>query len=324
MTDACTDFTSLTPDVLIDAVEEAIGKPLAGFSHPLNSYINRVYELQQMDGTRIIAKFYRPGRWTKEAIQDEHEFIAACAEEDIPVVPPQRLLNGTTLDEVGGIHFAVYEKRRGREFEACCEEDWRRLGRIVARMHVVGEQSQSKHRLVMHPEHSTRADLEQLLGGGFVTAKHRRAFEEVTSEIMEAICPPFENMDLIRIHGDCHCGNILERPPEGLMLIDFDDMVTGPPVQDLWMLLPGHARETRHEMNLILEGYEMFREFDDFSLKLIEPLRVMRLLYFQAWCSRQVGDPRFLHSFPDWGTDAFWGKEVADLRRQLAVIREYL
>ena len=153
----CGDFAELTPDVLLDAVEAATGRRLAGFAQPHTSYINRVYELQASSGERLIAKFYRPGRWTRAAVLDEHAFTLELAAEEVPVVPPQVLPDGTTLGEVNGILFAVFEKRRGREFEPTCPEDWRRLGRIMGRMHTVGLRAEAPSRVVMHPAHSTLA-----------------------------------------------------------------------------------------------------------------------------------------------------------------------
>ena len=200
----------------------------------------------------------------------------------------------------------------------------RRLGRVVARLHVVGSREGSSSRVYLHPSDSTAEDIDQLREGEFVTDKYRHEFAEVTEEILAQIVPLFDDCEAIRIHGDCHRGNLLERPGEGILVIDFDDMAEGPPVQDLWMLLPDHLDKARREVNLILEGYEDFREFDDRSLRLIEPLRVMRILYFLAWCSRQCDDPNFHRNFPDWGSDAFWYREIADLRKQQRVIAEHL
>jgi len=320
----CRNFEDLTPDRVVDAVENALGVPMAGFTHPLASYINRVYEMQQADGTRIVAKFYRPGRWERNALEDEHRFVLDCAREEIPVVPPLQLVDGGTLGEVDGIFFVVYPKRRGREWEAIADEDWRRLGNVIGRVHMVGARQEARDRVVLDPARSTAGDIRQLLDGGFVSDKYRQAFSDIAAEILDVITPLFEGVERIRLHGDCHGGNILDRPGEGLIVIDFDDMATGPPVQDLWMLLPDHADQCRREINLILEGYELFCEFDDMTLRLIEPLRVMRLLYFAAWVSRQTSDPNFRRNFPTWGDDAFWNKEVGDLRQQLTVIREHL
>lgn len=319
------EFRELTPDVVIGSVEEAMDIPFTALAHPLNSYINRVYELQSGDGTRYISKFYRPGRWSREALEEEHRFVAQCRDDEIPVVAPLTLADGSTLgDTDSGISFAVFPKRRGRELEPLCDEDWRRLGRAVGRMHVAGAVESAKHRPVLHPDRSTRLHVRQLLDSDVISAQHQREFESVCTEILDMICPAFEDVELQRVHGDCHSGNLLERPGEGILIIDFDDMALGPPVQDLWMLLPDYAEKARREINLILQGYEDFTEFDDRGLRLIEPLRVMRILYFMAWVSIQREDPMFHQRFPGWGTDAFWRKQIGDLQQQAEVIRTHL
>lgn len=317
------DFATLGPDRLIEAVEDALGQPMTGLLHALNSYINRVYEMQARDGTRFIAKFYRPGRWEQDALRDEHEFVRACVEAEIPVIPPLELATGSTIGHVDGVSFALYPKRWGRDFEALDEEGWQRLGRILGRLHAVGSHTDATHRIRLHPDHSTAHDLNELLSGGHVTARHRPSFERVAREILDAIRPLFKDVALIRVHGDCHRANILERPGEGLILIDFDDMAMGPAVQDLWMLLPEHAAASQLELDWILEGYRTFCEFDARTLRLIEPLRAMRILYFIRWCSMQISDPVFNRNFPNWGTDAFWGQQTNELYEQLTVIRDH-
>ncbi len=316
------DFERLTPDLILETIESSLGKKMSGLTSPLPSYINRVYELQTMDGTRIIAKFYRPGRWDIEALRDEHRFMMDCATAEIPVVLPLTLANGETIDEMDGFCFSLFPKKLGREFEVTCDEDWRRLGRLIGRIHLVGSTKAADDRIVLHPSKSTVADIEQLVDGGFVGRTHLDEFTEITDNIVRIAEMGFKDTELIRIHGDCHYGNILHRPEEGLMIIDFDDMMTGPPVQDLWLLLHDYADRSQNEINLILEGYEQFREFDDRSLKLIEPLRAMRMLHYLAWCSKQVNDFQFKKNFPEWGSDAFWLREISDLRIQLQNILE--
>jgi Ser/Thr protein kinase RdoA (MazF antagonist) len=191
----------------------------------------------------------------------------------------------------------------------------------MGRIHLAGSRKKAEHRLTLSPEESTRHDIDHLLNGGYIGSARESAFEDMCNQIMDEIAGLFDDTTCQRIHGDCHPGNLLDRPDEGILVIDFDDMVNGPPVQDLWMLLPDHAPNARRELNLILEGYEQFMEFDDYSLRLIEPLRVMRILYFLAWCSRQVDDYRFQSHFPDWGSDAFWQREINDLQEQLDIIR---
>ncbi len=318
------DFEHLVPDIMLDAVEDALGVRMSGLATPLPSYINRVYETQTMDGTRLIAKFYRPGRWSREAIEEEHAFTLDCVADEIPVVPPMRLPSGKTLHEADGICFAIFEKRMGRQFEIHTRTDWLRVGRLLGRLHVVGSRQDATHRTNLHPEESTAGHVDYLLDNGLVTPACRTEFEAVADAILDEIYEPFDDPEFIRIHGDCHGGNILTRPGEGLMMIDFDDMMVGPPVHDFWLLLPGPVKECRAELGLLLRGYEQFREFDDSTLRLVEPLRAMRMIYYLAWCAHQVDDHRFQHNNPQWGSDAFWQREVADLTTQLQAIRDTL
>ena len=314
------DFTGLTPDIIVSVIEDATGMELLGFTHPLNSYINRVYELQTSAADRIIAKFYRPGRWSKSAILDEHSFVFECENEEIPVVAPLVLKSGTSLGEANGIFFAVYPRRHGRIWEQNCDEDWMRLGMVVARAHLVGAEKDAENRVCLHPGETTIQNVEQLIDGEHVHPSFRKSFEEISARLMDSIFPLFDGCEYIRIHGDCHSKNILHRPGEGLLLIDFDDMVMGPPVQDLWMLLPGNVSESQNELGLILKGYREFRDFDKKSIVLIEPLRAMRMLYFLDWISRQKNDSSFNHNFPNWTNASFWSEEVRELHIQLEKI----
>jgi Ser/Thr protein kinase RdoA (MazF antagonist) len=317
------DFEHLTPEVLLDMVEDATGIPMTGLTIPLPSYINRVYEIQSKAGERLIAKFYRPGRWSSEALEDEHSFLADCADAEIPVVCPLELADHSTLGSSDGIFFALFPKRSGRAFEVNTDEDWMRVGRLTGRIHLAGERRTPQDRITLHPEKSTREDLDFIIKGGFVPPDHKAAFEDLTGHIVESISPLFKGTQLIRIHGDFHRGNLLDRPGEGLMVIDFDDMMIGPPVHDLWLLLPDHAGRSRREIDLLLMGYEQFRGFDHSSLLLIEPLRFMRIIYFLAWRARQIGDYDFKANNPDWGSETFWQKEILDLGHQFQVIMEH-
>ncbi|MFZ5572760.1 MAG: serine/threonine protein kinase [Thermodesulfobacteriota bacterium] len=311
------DFSALTPDLILGTVERAIGRSMTGLTYPLPSYINRVYELQTRDGERIIAKFYRPGRWSSAAIVDEHRFVMDCAAEEIPVAAPLVLADGSTLAEADGYRLAVFPKKSGREFDIKDDTDWLRIGRLVARMHLVGCRRTADARIRMHPRFSMAADVEYLKTSGAVSSRCLPEFTKITDRMLAAIDDLFTEVETIRIHGDCHRANLLERPGEGLMVIDFDDMVMGPPVQDIWLLLPDHAGYCRREIDLLLEGYEQFRKFDRDTLVLIEPLRAMRIIYYLAWCGRQRQDYHFRHHFPEWGNERFWEHEIADLHRQL-------
>lgn len=313
-------FETLTPDRILDAVETGMDCRLTGLTAPLPSYINRVYELQTVGGERLVAKFYRPGRWNRAALQDEHDFVLDCAAGEIPVVAPLPLADGATIGDFEGILYSVFPKKSGREMELHTEEGWLRLGRLVGRIHLAGAERDAPNRLRMHPESTTIPEINMLLDGGFMSPHQAGRFRDVTGRIVEIALREFEGVELQRIHGDCHRANILERPDEGLMVIDFDDMVMGPAVQDIWLLLPGHANGPRRETNLIIEGYEQFMEFDDRQLRLVEILRAMRIIYFLSWCSTQVDDFKFLSNFPDWGSEMFWQREVADLEHQYHAI----
>ncbi len=317
------DFEHLTPEVLLDVVEKASGIPFTGLAIPLPSYINRVYELQTRSGERLIAKFYRPNRWSREALEDEHAFLADCAEAEIPVVSPLKLADGATLGRTDDGFFALFPRRAGREFEFNTGEDLVRAGALIARIHLAGQARTAPARITLHPGRSTKSDLDFIIKGGFVTPELKPVFEDLTSRIVDSITSLFEGTEFIRIHGDCHRGNLLDRPGEGLMAIDFDDMMMGPAVQDLWMLLPDHAGRSRREIDHLIEGYEQFREFDYQSLRLIEPLRFMRIIYFLAWTARQFHDYAFRANHPDWGSENFWQREVSDLNHQFQVIMEH-
>jgi Ser/Thr protein kinase RdoA (MazF antagonist) len=322
--DTVANFAELSPERVVQAAETALGRRFTALAANLPSYINRVYEIQARDGERLIAKFYRPGRWTRAAIAQEHAFIRDCAAEDVPVVAPLPLADGTTLADADGIPLALFPKRSGRQFEITDDEDWRRIGGIIARIHLAGAADDASERIHLHPEESTAADVEELLTDNVIPADQIHAFRDVCTDILDMVEGRFDDIEEIRVHGDLHLGNLLHRPGEGLMVIDFDDMMVGPPVQDLWLLLPAHAPQSRREIGLLLEGYGQFREFDDFTLPLIEPLRAMRLIYFLAWCARQRHDRGFHRHFPDWGDSAYWTAEIRDLERQAAMIEDIL
>lgn len=309
-------FDSLTTDSMLSAVENASGLLLTGYTAPFSSYINRVYELRTKDGVKIIVKFYRPGRWSKEAILDEHRFLSDCESMELPVVAPLQLSDKSTIGTFNDIHFSLFPKRAGRQLEINDFEDWVRLGSLIARLHCAGEKSRAQSRVVIDPSKSALSDCE-FLCSSVIPSKFKEKYRTVCMSIIEKAIPVFKGKEQIRIHGDLHTGNILDRMDDGLLLIDFDDMAMGVPVQDLWLLLPERAQKAQAEIELLIEGYEQFREFDQGSIKCIEFLRAMRMVYFLAWCSRQQNDFQFKNNFPEWGNDSFWQREIADLSEQL-------
>ena len=310
------DFSSLTPDAVINSVESALGVRCTNVCRPLSSYINRVYEVGLNEGGHVIAKFYRPGRWSRAALQDELDFLRELHDEEVPVVPPLPAQNGDLLHDRAGTWFAVFPKRGGRPLDEIASRDWPQIGRLIARMHAVGARRAPHERIALHPRGSSALHLRYILDSGTIPAQYRNAFEQLATEVLDLIAPLFDGVDAFRIHADCHRGNILRRPGEGLHLLDFDDMAVGPAVQDLWLLLPDRLSAARTEMDLMLEGYETFLSFPCETLRLIEPLRAMRFLHYTAWCARQKADGGFARLAPDWGSPAFWRQEIDDLQRQ--------
>jgi Ser/Thr protein kinase RdoA (MazF antagonist) len=309
-------FDELTPDSMLPAIEDYSGFLLTGYTAPFSSYINRVYELRTKDGIRIVVKFYRPDRWSRDAILDEHKFMLDCQENEIPVVTPILLKDQSTLGTFNGLNFALFPKKAGRQLEINDFEDWVRLGSLIARIHSVGAKTKANSRVVIDPRITTLSDCKHLCDN-VIPGKYREQYRSLCMQLIDQASPSFETTERIRIHGDLHTGNILSRMDEGLLVIDFDDMAMGPPVQDLWLLLPERADKAAAEVELFLEGYEQFRTFDRKSLRCIEFLRAMRMIYFLSWCSRQMADYQFKKNFPEWGSDTFWQREIADLSDQI-------
>jgi len=318
-------FDPLSPQAVVRSVEAFSGLRLDGSLVPYNSYINRVYGLRDEDGRGWVAKFYRPGRWDEETLAEEHAFLADCAEADLPVARPRADGDGQTLGELwlpdgdGGerpYFFAVFEKKGGRNFDAEGPEDWRRLGSLLGRLHAVGRRGVFRHRPVFTPESTLSRQIDELLNSGAVHPDLDDEFDDLLWPAAEDLAGRFAE-PLQRIHGDVHRGNILDRPGEGLLLMDFDDCAWGPPVQDLWLLLPDHAENCRREIGLLTEGYAAFSPEDDLDWGAVEALRLMRMVHFLAWCGRQRGDRGFESAFPGWGSKGFWIKELEDLRDQV-------
>ena len=312
-----TAFHSLTPDRIITLVEKALGRRCSNLCRPLISYINRVYELEAEDGSGLIAKFYRPGRWSQEGLQDEHDFLFELSGQEIPVIAPVILRDGSSIGSYKEINFAVFPKTGGRSFDEYTDDKWLELGRLLGRTHNVGALHLPKDRLTMAPDRSTRQQVDYLLQGSFMPADMLGRFKDLTDSLINEISPLFDNAGMIRIHGDCHFSNLIYRPGESFYIIDFDDMVMGPPVQDFWMLLPGHREDSLAEIELFLEGYEMFRGFDTGSLRLIEPLRAMRYIHYTAWCAYQFAEDGETRVDEDFGSRQYWQTEIDDLQDQL-------
>lgn len=315
-------FHDLGPDRVLNLVEKELGIRCNNLFRTLNSYINRVFEIETEEGIRLVVKFYRPGRWSKKAILDEHKFLTQLAEQEIPVIAPLCFRDGETLAESEKLLFAVFPKCGGRSSDEFTDDEWLQLGRLLGRVHQVGETGKAKNRITLGPRHSMLEQLNYLLKASCVAEDLKPLLQTTVMRIIDGIEPLFAQTKMIRIHGDCHFSNIIHRPDESFHLIDFDDMAMGPPVQDIWMLLPGDAEEAVVELDLLLEGYETFRAFDRRSLRLIEPLRAMRFIHYMAWCAHQVEADGITRAIDDFGTRDYWQREIDDLIDQEVRIAE--
>ncbi|MBF0275645.1 MAG: serine/threonine protein kinase [Nitrospinae bacterium] len=314
-------FQNLTPDTVINLVEKAIGELCTNICRPLNSYINRVFELETEEGKGLVAKFYRPERWSKKALLDEQEFLLELAEAEIPVIPPIQFTDKSTLGIHENMYFAVFPKKGGRFYDEYTEEQWLELGRLIGRTHAVGAKHLPKDRVTMTPDKLTTDQINYLLNGNFMDKEFLSPFKELSHALLDEITPFFKDTRLIRIQGDCHFSNLIYRPGESFYLIDFDDMAIGPPVQDFWMLLPGYKEDSHLEIDIFLEGYETFMDFDWRSLRLIEPLRAMRYIHYTAWCAHQFAEDGLSRVAEDFGSREYWQREIKDLTEQLERIQ---
>ena len=310
-------FTKLQPQQVLTAVEEGLGQPATARCQPLNSYINRVYEVELENNISVIAKFYRPGRWPPAALAEEHAFTLELQDLDLPVIAPLILTNGQTLGQCQDITYAIFPKKGGRFLAELQEEQWVSLGHLLGRIHRVGASKPYRNRIDLHPKASTTEQLNFLLAGDFIPAELHPAYAKESQQLLDLITPLFAEIKPCRIHGDCHFGNLVLRPSESFFLFDFDDMANGPAVQDLWMMLPGYHQDCLPEIELFLEGYETFYSFDRRQLALIEALRAMRYIHFTAWCAHQVAQPQHNLAMGDnWGSGDYWLQEINDLRNQ--------
>jgi Ser/Thr protein kinase RdoA (MazF antagonist) len=326
---ALPDFSLLSPQDVADAAEAVLGAGVSGELAAFPSYINRVYGLRMDDGRRMVAKFYRPGRWPEAALREELAFVADCTAAGLPVLAPLPDADGETLHAVAVeapdgseerlYYFSLYPFARGRGWEPRDAEGWLSLGRLVAALHEVGSRRRFGARTTIGGAGTGQPALSRLLESGAVHPDLRAEFGDLCAAVLEATAPLFGHREQTRLHGDLHRGNIIETET-GPLLIDFDDAATGPAIQDLWLFLPGRLAESRPELNLLLEGYGEVRPFDYAETALVEPLRFLRMLWYLDWQARQRKDDGFFRAFPDWGNRAFWIKELEDFRDQARVI----
>ncbi|MDM4766445.1 serine/threonine protein kinase [Pelomonas sp. SE-A7] len=316
--DPDTSFGSLTPEFMLDALEEA-GLHGDGRLLQLNSYENRVLQVHLEDGRVAVAKFYRPGRWSDAQILEEHAFAAELAEAEVPVAAPWQL-GDSTLRHFKGQRFAVTPRQGGRAPELEDPEVLSWIGRYLARIHTVGRARPFDTRLRWDSAEPGRTAHRWLIEHESLPPELLAGWNDVTLRCLDRIDQAFAavpDLRTQRLHGDCHPGNILWTPDKGPHFVDLDDAVMGPAVQDLWMLLSGDALSMRRQLECVLEGYEEMAEFDRRELALIEPLRTLRMIHHSAWLARRWGDPAFPLAFPWFGTPNYWSDQTVKLREQL-------
>ncbi len=316
-------YSNLTPDLILDCLD-SVGPHGDGRLLALNSFENRVYQLGMEHGPPLVAKFYRPGRWSDAAILEEHDFTRELAEREIPVVPPLILGDGATLHNHGGFRFALYARHGGRmpEFEHDATLAW--MGRFIGRIHAVGALAPFTQRPTLDLASFGEEPRRFLLEGNWLPPDLNPIWEGVSAQALEGVRRCYEragDVAYLRLHGDCHAGNVLWTD-EGPHFVDFDDSRMGPAVQDLWMLLSGDRGAMVHQMAEVLAGYEDFHEFDPRELYLVEALRTLRLLHYSAWLARRWDDPAFPAAFPWFNTQHYWQERILELREQIALMDE--
>ena len=313
-------YSRLTPDAVLDAVAAAGLRP-DGRLLGLNSYENRVYQIWLEDGAVIVAKFYRPGRWSDAQIDEEHAFARELAEREIPVVAPLLTTKtGTDPD----FRVAIYPRRGGRTPELDDKRTLEWIGRFIGRIHAVGSSKPFKYREALTPQSFGLEPRAFLLQTKFIPADLLEAWKAVTAQALSSVEHCYERagaLRAIRLHGDCHVGNILWTG-EGPHFVDLDDARMGPALQDLWMLLSGDRASMSRQLGDVLSGYEDFAELDRRELHLLEALRTLRLIHYSAWIARRWDDPAFPAAFPWFNTQRYWQDRILELREQIALMDE--
>jgi Ser/Thr protein kinase RdoA (MazF antagonist) len=317
------NFSNLTPDCALNALE-SIGLRCDGRMLALNSYENRVYQMGIEDSAPLVAKFYRPQRWTDDAILEEHAFVQELVEREIPVVPALEI-NHQTLHHFDGFRFAVFAKHGGRAPELENRDTLEWMGRFLGRIHAVGALKSFTHRPALTINSFGEIPYAFLLQNNFIPADLLAAYRSVVEQALESVRYCYDragkDIKILRLHGDCHAGNVLWTD-DGPHFVDFDDSRMGPAVQDLWMLLSGERSDMVRQLGDVLAGYEDFHDFDARELHLIEALRTLRLIHYSAWLAQRWDDPAFKQAFPWFNTQRYWQDRILELREQIALMDE--
>lgn len=316
-------YETLQPDVILDAVE-SLGYRCDGRLQALNSYENRVFQIGVEDGGSLVAKFYRPNRWSNAAIAEEHDFTSELAAHELPVLAPLPGPDGRTLHEMQGFRFAVYQNQGGRAPELDRPDDLAQLGRCIGRLHNIGalQDFHDRPRLDIH-SHGYQAR-DTVLASGLLPDDVRASYEAIAQHLLTGIEYAYERagaVQQLRLHGDCHPGNIILH--DGILwLLDFDDCCSGPAIQDLWLFLSGDREFMTARLHELLEGYTEFREFDPRQLHLVEAFRGLRMLNHAAWLARRWDDPAFPQAFPYFNSRRYWDDYILGLREQAGQLDE--
>jgi len=312
-------FEDLTPDLILDAIE-SVGIYAESGLLALNSYENRVYQFKAEDGLRYVVKFYRPERWSKAQIQEEHDFAFELAEAEVPVVAPIKH-NGESLFERQGYVFVLFPSVGGRQFEVDNLDQLDVMGRLIGRMHQVAKSKAFEHRPTFSCEEYLHTAKVHLQKSNLVPMGISTAFYTILDLVIEQAQTQYKNVQGIRLHGDCHAGNILWAG-EALMFVDLDDARQGPAIQDLWMMLSGDRQTQLLQLDTLVNAYEEFCDFDHTQLKLIEPLRAMRIIHYMGWVAKRWSDPAFVRNFSWFAEDKYWEQQILALKEQFAALQE--
>lgn len=315
-------FDLLTPDFIMAAVD-SLGWHTDGRLLALNSYENRVYQVGIADAQPVIVKFYRPGRWSYAAIEEEHAFALELSQAEIPVVAPLRI-DGRALFTRDEFMFALYPRQGGRWPELSSSDDWQWLGRFLGRIHSMGRRARFQQRARLYDSSGATDARRYLRQHDWIPQHLHAAYDSITAELLALMQDKWQQVSFseLRLHGDCHLGNILWVEGQGPHFVDLDDCLSGPAIQDLWMLLAGDRMEQARQLRELLRGYSQFADFDYRELALIETLRTLRQMNYAAWLAKRWTDPAFPRAFPWFDEVRYWEQHVLDLREQLAALSE--
>jgi len=313
------DFTSLSPDLILDGLEST-GLSVDSGLLPLNSYENRVYQFHDDDKKKFVTKFYRPQRWSEAELREEHDFAFELAEQELPLVAPIKIA-GESLFSYKGYHFAIYPCRGGRIFEVDNLDQLEWMGRFLGRIHAVAAQKRFSHRPTFTKQEMLFQATDIIKQSEFVPSYLSTAFFTILEQVVEIAAEQYQPSNEIRLHGDCHAGNILWTD-DGPHFVDLDDCRMGPAIQDLWMMLSGDRQQRLLQLDTMLMGYEEFYSFEPNQLILIESLRTMRVVNYMAWLCKRWQDPAFPHNFPWFNTDKYWEQQILMLKEQVSALQQ--